>query len=275
MRRMARLRWLGALVLVGCASTVSVVQQRASSDLHCPRERIGVTEIGGHGYRAVGCGRARSYTCARSGSVTCTGDTDVETVPEAPAGRGAVAGEDAASALSRTTHAAVRGCIEDPGLTLALLVEIGPEGTVRPLEIQQRVSAREAGCISAVARGADGTPWPGSGQHLLTYAPGAPAPAPVTSAPEVVAEPSAPPGEPPTLRARVDAHRAAVLACVPGAAVALALEWAADGTIVAHLRDRPGSVEEGCVRAVLATERLDPPPGSAGSLLHVVEAPGG
>jgi len=66
-------------------------------------------------------------------------------------------------------------------------------------------------------------------------------------------------------------HRVAILACVSAPVVALTIEWSAEGSIVAHLRDGAGTPAESCVRAVLASERLDPAPGTAGALLHVVE----
>jgi hypothetical protein len=249
--------WLlasSAVALLGCGgATQRALRTRAASDLQCAEADVSVVETGAHGYRAWGCGRERRYTCR---GTLCQGDSAVVTLP-APT---RVGGEDPATALVRATHAQMRECVHGSS-DITLDVDVSPEGEIRPLEIHERLSPHEGHCISTVAHGASSATWAGAGRLTLRYG---------ESPPPTPAEPEQP-FDPAVVRASIDARRAMITACAPGAPIALEVEWSAEGAIAVRLRDRPGSAEEGCVQAVLATERIEPAPGTSGTLLHVLE----
>ena len=261
-----RISILAAVVLLsGCASITGALRQRASVDLACSEERVSVRAIGAQGYRASGCGRGRSYTCVGR---TCVGDGPVESGPALAAAMPADALRDA---IVRATYDEMRACV-GRDVDFSLEVEVDERGALRPIEILVRVGPHEAACISRVARESSSPAWAGAGPVTLVYDAAGPPPEPAAPVQEIAAQPGpAAAVEPATLRARVDAHRAAILACVSAPVVALTIEWSAEGALVAHLRDGAGTPAEGCVRAVLAGERIEPAPGTPGSLLHVVE----
>jgi hypothetical protein len=107
----------------------------------------------------------------------------------------------------------------------------------------------------------------GATDETITDAPEGPdAPAEESDAPpEAAADGSA------LARALIDAHAAAILACVGEDAVGLSAAWTADGTITVSLRgSRAGTAEEECVRAAVGTLRIEPAPGAPGSVIHAV-----
>jgi hypothetical protein len=70
-------------------------------------------------------------------------------------------------------------------------------------------------------------------------------------------------------RALADARRDAILACTDGSAVAVTVTWSATGDVGFSLTGtRAGTAADGCVRAAARGARIDPPPTTAGSLLH-------
>jgi hypothetical protein len=72
-------------------------------------------------------------------------------------------------------------------------------------------------------------------------------------------------------RAAVDAVADAVLACTGGTAAAVVVDWTATGRLTFHLSGASASTAaDGCVRVLSPAAPLDPPPGSAGSVLHPV-----
>lgn len=280
-RRAMSLRIPALLVLVlpcalamtpGCASGSSMLRRRAASDLGCDASRVHVASLGAGGYRASGCGRARTYTCVNA---TCIGDSEVTSIP-ASAGRATTPGD----LLVQRTWEAMRACLGESDGDLTLDVAIDEYGSIRPIEIHERVGPHEASCISRVARDASDAAWASAVRLTLVFPAERPPPAaPLESPQEITAVPSEQPApsprasEPPDLRARVDARGAAIVACVGDVEVVpLVVEWTAEGTVTAHVRGREGSAEEACVQALLDGERLDPPPGATGTLVHVVEA---
>jgi hypothetical protein len=51
---------------IGClqgASPQTVVQQRATNELSCPKEKLQVQQLGGTSFKATGCGMTATYTC--------------------------------------------------------------------------------------------------------------------------------------------------------------------------------------------------------------------
>lgn len=290
MRRASRapltLLLLATPVLLGCgASVASTVRARASIDLSCPADQIGVHDVGGHGYRATGCQHARTYVCTRGLSTLCVADTEVVAAADEPpvASPAAVAWSGGpASGIVRSTWSAVHECA--PGTAITLEVEVDGAGEIRPIEIAERVGPREASCISAAAHGASDRAWAGAGRLVLRYELSPPA-----DPTEVLAASASPPqqlsatppqqvsavpqAEPAGLRECIGAHAAAILACAPGPVVALSVTWSAAGSLAIDLPGAEGSAAEACVRSVLASERATPAPGSSGSFIHVIERP--
>ncbi len=75
------------------------------------------------------------------------------------------------------------------------------------------------------------------------------------------------------LRARIDARRGPILACVGQTSVALGVSFAVDGSVQVALRGAlAGTDEERCVRAALGTLWMDPAPIGAGALIHAVSS---
>ncbi|MFO0684138.1 MAG: hypothetical protein U0234_18945 [Sandaracinus sp.] len=235
---------------------------RARVALRCPDESLTIAEIGGGGMDALGCGLHQTYTCVAAGrqGVVCAPDGaptgHYEPPPPTPTGDGGPEGVrvlEAAATCALPAYTAVRVGIGVNGDLLALTVDPpGPEGECLEQRLREiRFETRPD----------------------LEYVEVSIPPAPSDAAPTEII----PPATPTTTsvdalaRARVDGLRDAILACTSGAATAVIAEWAADGALTVRLPDaHAGTPEDGCVRAAASGARLDPAPGTSGSVLHPV-----
>jgi hypothetical protein len=58
---------LAALIALGCVSSYDRVQARAAHDLPCPVDKITITPVDDHAFRAAGCGATATYVCVEEG----------------------------------------------------------------------------------------------------------------------------------------------------------------------------------------------------------------
>lgn len=246
---------------------------RARVALRCPDESLTIAEIGGGGMDALGCGLHQTYTCVAAGrqGVVCAPDGaptgSYEPPPPPPSTPPSAFGDagpdgarvlEAAAACSVPAYTAVRVGIGVNGDLLALTVEPpGPEGEcleerLREIRFETRPDLEYV-------------------EVSIPSAPSAAVPTEIVPSAAAPTTTSTTAGVEALARARVDGLRDAILACTSGATTAVIAEWTADGALTVHLPDaRAGTPEDGCVRAAASGARLDPAPGTSGSVLHPV-----
>lgn len=262
------------LVVVGAAAGCHrgrsalelAARARARVALRCPDERLSVAEIGGGGWDALGCGLHQTYTCVdtRGSGVVCSPDgAPSGTYQAPPPGAFADASPDGARILE-----AASACQVPPYTTLH--VGVGAVGDI--LVFTADPPGPETACVEHRLNEGHFE----SRRDLEYIDVTVPAPATTTTvAAEII--PSAPVAATGSdaeaaARATVVRLRDDILACTGATTTAVVAEWAADGALTVRLPDaRAGTPEDGCVRAAANGARLDPAPGTAGSVLHAVQ----
>lgn len=256
------------LVSAGCGGSSGrfrdAVRGRAATSMSCPDAHIDVTELGGGGFLAAGCGRRQSFTCLTTRTswardIVCTPDSPVTTTggEEAPSTR---ADDD------EVVRAVAAGC--DIDRSAVVVVHVTPDG--RPERVETGALTGASGtCVATELQRTRflARPSPEVARVEVTPTPFAAAAsdapshshAGASTAAELVA------------RAHVDALRDAILACTSSNAAAVEAAWSADGTLTLRLPEaRAGTPEDGCVRALSSGLSISPAPGTAGSVLHPV-----
>ncbi len=271
------------VTLFGCGARRprgGTVRRRASLETGCPEERMTATPTGAGGWLVTGCGLSRAYTCTNGWTPICvpSGPTDARVaVTEQTPGAGAFVVLEPASASRRQTWSAaavddlvaqsrteILACLPPSTPALTLDVRLNVDGTVVVLASDVWVDDDGRECVASVLARAwlrGSVSEARTAQLRFVRAPG-------SAAPTVSA---ADPGIEDRVRAHLDARRAAALACIDDASVALAVSWAADGTLTISARGRfAGTAEEACIRAALTRTRVQPAPRVAGSLVHAL-----
>lgn len=268
--------------LFGCGARRprgGTVRRRASLETGCPEEQMTATPTGAGGWLVTGCGLSRAYTCTNGWTPICvpSGPTDarVAVTEETPGAVAFVVVEPASASPAQTWSAAtvddlvaqsrteILACLPASTAALTLDVRLNVDGTVVVLASDIWVDEDSRECVASVLarawlRGSVAEASTAQLRFARTQ----------SSAPTV---PAADPAIEDRVRAHLDARRAAALACVDGATVALAVSWAADGTLEISARGRfAGTAEEACVRAALTHARVRPAPRAAGTIVHAL-----
>lgn len=258
------------VLLCGCFDHSGAMQVRAASEIGCLERNVDIVRMPGNAYRARGCGRDLIYVCAQGGwGPTCVlqSSSERQTTRRSAAPTTAVPTEwsnEAVLNLLTRLETSTRACVPDERLPLAVELEIMPDGSVRHRGVQLTTLAPlEAECMSAALRDARATGRAAAPRTaVLRVAPRAAGGERVEQAEDQVGA---------SVRRQLDTIAEGILACVDASAVAVAASWTTSGEVTLSLRgDRAGTPEEGCVRAAASRVHLEPPPTTAGALIHAV-----
>lgn len=259
-------------IVAGCGVNNGALRNRAVHDLGCPREEIQVIDLGAGGRRVEGCGRAQEYTCMSTArhETVCepTGFTGPSSAYTAPTGTFAPApttwGDGQVLDALENTRIAVLACVPATTLTLALAVDITPEGRIGTVALTG-LSASEQSCVASALGTIDLPGSVGAGRHVDFTAHRASDDSASAGGEELTAA-TATAGR---VRALLDARATRILACVGAPSAAMVVSWTLEGRLDVSVRGA-GAAENLCVEATLEDATLAPPPTAIGSVLHAL-----
>lgn len=274
---------LGALVasvaVFGCVGPRAHLEDVASRQHGCPRDRTHVTSSAGHWtYWVDVCGRRRLYSMQEgrvediTSSVGGGSSGGASFAPDRRSSSGFGSPRWTRHELNgfvETSARAVDACFPDGHGVIRVSVSIGGDGAVDYARPLGDMPADDRECVTSAVMDARMGPTheASATTSLLEY----PAAGPPTAPPPAGLDAPAPGTDEAGLRHRIDVAGPAVLACVGGDSAAVELTISPAGEVVAGLRgDLSGGPEEGCVRAAIGAISMSPPPGVELVIVHAV-----
>ncbi len=278
LRSMSRMWWLivcSSMVLIdGCASRAEMVRRRAAEQYGCPIDELHVTPIPGGAYAARGCGRTVTYIC--NGNL-CVVDTAVDTPDAASREPDPVAAEwpeSSIRALVASLRSELQRCFHDGPIRFDLRVMAATDGRITHAGVLGGVANEvQQQCVNRLFARAH---LDGRARRNTMLVLGVDLTDEVTSGgtgpvQDLVAVPVVDDEASASVRLALEAHRAAILACVDAEAVAVTAYWGVDGAVTFSLRGASaGTADDACVRAAIGAMTIDPAPGTAGSIVHAL-----
>jgi hypothetical protein len=263
-------------VVTGCATLTGGARLRAAADFSCPASEVTATAIGAGGVRASGCGQVATYVCIedRAGRVTCERESEIASLAPPRSDESVMR----ALAIARP---ALDACLP-PGET-RIRFTLDPSGAVTHAWPSDPAGRTASACVTGAFHGVrvdERAAEARTATVRLSPRRGATTVIAGAEDPQIEAGPSTSPASATdardaegSLRAALSRRRSAILACVGTDSVALSIAYTALGDLSIGLRGAlAGSDEEECVRAALSDVRMEPAPGTAGSLIHAVTA---